>query len=100
MGLSGNDMRRQRAGTCRAGEKATILAMTLERITVDPDVMGGRPCIRGMRMPVSRIIGMLAAGEDEQTILTNHPDLEPEDIRQALTYAAMLADNQIIPLHR
>lgn len=72
----------------------------LNRITVDPEVMGGRPCIRGLRMPVSRVIGMLAAGEPEQTILRNHPDLEPEDIRQALAYAALLADNQIIPLAR
>jgi uncharacterized protein (DUF433 family) len=70
----------------------------LDRITVDPQVMGGRPCIRGLRMPVSRILGMLAAGEDEATVLRNHPDLEPEDIRQALAYAALLADNQVVPL--
>jgi uncharacterized protein (DUF433 family) len=70
----------------------------LDRITVDAHVMGGRPCIRGLRMPVSRVLGMLAAGEDEAAILKNHPDLEPEDIRQALAYAAMLADNQVVPL--
>ena len=70
----------------------------LDRITVDPQVMGGRPCIRGLRMPVSRVLGMLAAGEDEAAILQNHPDLEPEDIRQALAYAALLADNQVVPL--
>lgn len=70
----------------------------LDRITVDPQVMGGRPCIRGLRMPVSRILGMLAAGEDEPTILKNHPDLEPDDIRQVLAYAALLADNQVVPL--
>ena len=70
----------------------------LDRITVDPHVMGGRPCIRGLRMPVSRVLGMLAAGEDETAILKNHPDLEPEDIRQSLAYAAMLADNQVVPL--
>lgn len=72
--------------------------MTLERITVDPDVMGGRPCIRGLRFPVSRILGMLAAGEIESEILSNHPDLEPGDIHAALAYAAMLADNQVVPL--
>ena len=71
---------------------------TLDRITVDPRVMGGRPCIRGLRMPVSRILGMLAAREDEATILKNHPDLEPEDIRQALLYAAMLSDDVLVPL--
>ena len=70
----------------------------LDRITVDAQVMGGRPCIRGLRMPVSRILGMLAAGEDEATILKNHPDLEPDDIRQVLAYAALLADNQVVPL--
>ena len=58
----------------------------LDRITVNPRVMGGRPCIRGLRMPVSRILGMLAGGEDERTILANHPDLEPDDIRQALAH--------------
>lgn len=63
------------------------------RITVDPKVMGGKPCIRGMRFPVSRILAMLAAGEDERTILAHHPDLEPEDIRQALEYAACQVDH-------
>lgn len=70
----------------------------LDRITVDPDIMGGRPCIRGMRFPVSRILGMLAAGEDEATILANHPDLEGDDLRQALAYAVMVTDNQIVTL--
>ena len=70
----------------------------LDRISVDPQVMGGRPCIRGLRMPVSRVLGMLAAGEDEAATLKNHPDLEPEDIRQALAYAVLLADNQVVPL--
>ena len=70
----------------------------LDRITVNADVMGGRPCIRGLRMPVSRILGMLAGGESEPTILANHPDLESEDIRQSLAYAAGLADNQALSL--
>lgn len=74
------------------------IEMRLDRITVDPEVMGGRPCIRGMRFPVSRILGMLAAGEDEATILANHPDLEREDLRQALAYASMVADNQVVLL--
>ena len=60
--------------------------------------MGGRPCIRGLRFPVSRILGMLAAGEDQTTILANHPDLETDDIRQALSYAALVADNQVVSL--
>ncbi|MFO0839208.1 MAG: DUF433 domain-containing protein [Phycisphaerae bacterium] len=69
-----------------------------DRITVDAAVMGGRPCIRGLRMPVSRVLGMLAAGEAEQAILANHPDLEADDIRQALAYAARLSDDPFIPL--
>ena len=70
----------------------------LDRITVDPRIMGGRPCIRGMRFPVSRLLGLLAAGEDQATILQNHPDLQAEDIRQSLCYAALLADNQVVAL--
>lgn len=70
----------------------------LDRITVNAEVMGGRPCIRGLRMPVSRVLGMLAAGENEATILGNHPDLEPDDIRQALAYAACLANDQVVSL--
>lgn len=72
--------------------------MKHDRITVDPQVMGGRPCIRGMRFPVSRILGMLAARQSEQEILTNHPDLEPDDIQAALAYAAALADDRVILL--
>lgn len=64
--------------------------MAHERITVNPQVMGGRPCIRGLRFPVSRILGMLAARQTEQEILANHPDLEAEDIQAALAYAAAL----------
>ena len=72
--------------------------MRLDRITVDPDIMGGRPCIRGMRLPVSRILGMLAGGEDEASILENHPDLEREDLRQALAYASLVLDSQVVLL--
>lgn len=68
----------------------------LDRITVDPDVMGGRPCIRGMRFPVSRVLALLASGENEQQILAEHPDLEAEDIRQAISYAALLTDERVI----
>lgn len=70
----------------------------LDRITVDPRIMGGRPCVRGMRLPVSRLLGLLAAGVAQPAILQNHPDLEEADIRQALAYAALLADNQVVSL--
>jgi len=71
---------------------------TLDRISIDPAVMGGRPCIRGMRFPVSRILAMLAAGQREESILANHPDLQLDDIRQAIAYAAHIADDQVIEL--
>lgn len=72
--------------------------MHIERITVDPAVLGGRPCIRGLRFPVSRLLGLLAAGETEQEILENHPDLELADIRAAIAYAAAIADDRVILL--
>jgi len=70
--------------------------MTLQRITVNPEIFGGRPCIRGMRFPVSRILGLLAAGETPESILKSYPYLEKEDILESLNYAAFLADEQII----
>jgi uncharacterized protein (DUF433 family) len=61
---------------------------TLDRITFDPQILGGRACIRGMRIPVSVIVGQIAHGATFDEILADYPDLEPEDIRQALEYAA------------
>jgi uncharacterized protein (DUF433 family) len=72
--------------------------MLTQRVTVDPAIMGGRPCIRGLRFPVSRLLGLLASGESEQEILKNHPDLEREDIRAAIAYAAALTDDRVILL--
>ena len=72
--------------------------MTLTRITTDPEVFGGKPCIRGLRFPVSRLLGLLAAGETQESILRAYPYLETEDIREALNYAALLADEQVIEL--
>jgi uncharacterized protein (DUF433 family) len=60
----------------------------LDRITRNPDVMGGKPCIRGMRATVGMIVGLLATGRTEAEILAAYPYLETEDIRQALAYAA------------
>jgi uncharacterized protein (DUF433 family) len=57
--------------------------------------MGGQACIRGMRIPVSLIINLIAHGKQETDILTEYPDLEPEDIQQALQYAAWLAREQV-----
>jgi uncharacterized protein (DUF433 family) len=87
-------------GIDRKGESTLIQRHSprLDRITVDAQIMGGRPCIRGMRFPVSRILSLLAAGESEMDILMNHPDLESDDIRQALAYAAQIADDRILSI--
>ena len=60
---------------------------TQERITLDPDVMGGKPCIRGLRVTVGTVLGLLAAGHSEAEILEAYPYLEREDIPAALSYA-------------
>jgi uncharacterized protein (DUF433 family) len=62
--------------------------MDLTRITQDPAVMGGRPCIRGMRVTVGTIVGLLAVGQTHEQVLEAYPYLEPEDIYAALAYAA------------
>ncbi len=66
----------------------------LDRITLDPQVMGGKPCIRGMRVTVGMIVGLVAAGRTHDEILTAYPYLEREDIAQALTYAAWRAEER------
>ena len=66
-----------------------------DRITFDPRVLGSRACIRGMRIPVSVIVGQVAHGASEEEILADYPDLEPEDVRQALEYAAWLAQEEV-----
>jgi uncharacterized protein (DUF433 family) len=62
--------------------------MKLDRITIDPHVCTGKPCIRGLRFPVSLLLGLLASGETKETILCAYPYLQAEDIDQALVYAA------------
>jgi uncharacterized protein (DUF433 family) len=69
--------------------------MTFQRITTNPEICGGKPCIRGLRFPVSRLLGLLASGEAEETILKSYPYLEKEDIQEALYYGAFLADEQV-----
>jgi uncharacterized protein (DUF433 family) len=66
-----------------------------DRITFDPQVMGGRACIRGMRIPVSVIVGQIAHGASVEEILEGYPDLEREDIQQAIEYAAWLTHEQV-----
>jgi uncharacterized protein (DUF433 family) len=66
-----------------------------ERITFDPAIMGGRACIRGMRIPVSTIVGQIAHGASVEDLLTGYPDLEEEDVRQAMEYAAWLVSEEV-----
>ena len=69
----------------------------LTRITFDPTIMGGKPCIRGMRVTVGMIVGLVASGYSRKKILDAYPYLEEEDIMEALTYAAWRAEEIEIP---
>lgn len=66
-----------------------------QRITFDPRVMAGQACIRGMRITAALIIRLVAQGKSRDAILAEYPDLEPEDIQEALSYAAWLASDQV-----
>ena len=72
--------------------------MKFERITVDPKLCTGKACIRGLRFPVSRLLGLLASGETRENILRAYPYLQTEDIDEALRYAAWLAEDETIEL--
>jgi len=66
----------------------------LKRITIDPQVMGGKPCIRGMRVTVGTIVGLIACGKTVEDILVEYPYLEREDVMEALSYAAWRSEEQ------
>ena len=70
-----------------------------DRITFDSKIMGGRACVRGIRIPVSVIVGQIAHGASFDEILEAHPDLEREDIQQAVEYAAWLTQEEIHTIH-
>ncbi len=72
--------------------------MKFRRITVDPKQMGGVPCIRGLRIPVATVVGMMADGMTVKDILAAYPDLEPDDIQEALQYAADAVRERELPL--
>jgi uncharacterized protein (DUF433 family)/predicted DNA-binding antitoxin AbrB/MazE fold protein len=79
-------------------EEQISIHENFERITVDPDQMGGVPCLRGLRIPVATVLAMLAEGMSEQEILLAYPDLDSEDIRQALRFAAEILQKPTSPL--
>jgi uncharacterized protein (DUF433 family) len=70
--------------------------MRFDRITFEPEILGGRACIRGMRVPVSVLVGQIAHGATVEDVLADYPDLEREDVTQALEYAAWLASEQVV----
>lgn len=71
--------------------------VTFQRITVDPEQLDGLPCIRGLRIPVATVVDMVASGLGEEDILRDFPDLEREDIREALRYAAAAVRERQLP---
>ncbi|MBS1936986.1 MAG: DUF433 domain-containing protein [Bacteroidetes bacterium] len=71
-----------------------------ERITIEPDKMGGRPCIRGLRITVGTITGLFAAGRTREEILKLYPYWEDADLTAALNYATLLANDQNVPFER
>ena len=74
------------------------LAVVFDRITIDPNQMGGVPCIRGLRIPVATVVGMVADGMTTAKILQELPDLEPEDVEEALRYDAEAVRERELPL--
>lgn len=71
------------------------IKLWLERITVDPEVMNGQPCIRDTRIPVSLVLRLLAKGKSPRDIIEDYPELEEEDIKHALEYAAYIASEKL-----
>jgi len=72
--------------------------MSFTRITVSPDQMGGVPCIRSLRIPVATVVGMVADGMTDAEIVAAYPDLEPDDVHEALRYAAEAVRERELPL--
>jgi uncharacterized protein (DUF433 family) len=74
--------------------------MQFDRITYDPNRMNGQPCIRNLRITVRRVLEIVALYPDRKAVITEYPELEDEDIAQALSYAAAIVDDSIIDLRR
>ncbi len=83
-----------------AKERVIIEHMALDRVTVDPAQMGGLPCIRGLRVTVSMLLGQLAAGRTPDDIVADYPYLEREDVIAALEYAAAIVNEREVPIAR
>jgi uncharacterized protein (DUF433 family) len=81
-----------------ASQPSSLIDMRFVRVTIDPDVMGGMPCIRGLRIPVATVVAMVADQMTSAEILAELPDLETEDIAEALRYAAEAVRERELPL--
>ena len=77
---------------------ASNAVVDFARITFDPAVMGGKPCIRGLRVTVGMIVGLVATGHATEDILRDYPYLEADDVREALAYAAWRVEERDLPL--
>ena len=75
-----------------------MFGMSFPRITIDPAKMGRLPCIRGLRIPVTTVLGQLGAGRTQDEILADFPDLEPEDILEAIRFAAAAVQERELPV--
>ena len=84
---------------CRSNSSSHNKSMTLQppfdRITIEPAKLGGHPCIRGMRITVRRVLELIATYDDRKELLSEYPDLEEEDLRQALSFAAAAVDGSM-----
>ena len=83
---------------CARGSAGSLCPVAFERITVDPDTMGGMPCIRGLRIPVATVVAMVADGLTVAEIIDELPDLTAEDVAEALRYAAEAMRERELPL--
>jgi uncharacterized protein (DUF433 family) len=76
------------------------MAAVFDRITVQPEKCGGKPCIRGMRITVRRVLELLATYPNRESLLSEYPFLEPEDLQQVLEYAAAMVDDEQVEINR
>ena len=76
------------------------MTSAFDRITVEPGKCGGKPCIRGMRITVRRVLELLATYADRETMFSEYPFLEPEDLQQALRYAAATVDDEVMSINQ
>jgi len=84
--------------TCENGGMSAVASL-LDRVTVDPNVCHGKPIIRGMRWPVASLLELMASGMSSDEILADHPELEPDDLRAVLEFAAMQASGYyVVPI--